>query len=123
MDCNIETSQQTQENLVDKLDLREHLNIVEAEKKSDVTSYDPDCTECRTVHPDATPSELMMYLHALSYKVYSYRNGISVLVLGEWVKQFTFHLVCPPALPLGFVFVTPLMNLTLGSYPKANILK
>lgn len=33
------------------------------------SSFDPDCTECRTVHPDPTPNELMMYLHALSYKV------------------------------------------------------
>ena len=38
------------------------------ERDGDV-SCDPDCTECKTVHADPTPSELMMYLHALSYKV------------------------------------------------------
>ncbi len=30
---------------------------------------DPDCTECRLVRPDPTHQELVMYLHALSYKV------------------------------------------------------
>ena len=46
------------------------LNASNLPVDSDVSSScDPDCTECRTVHPDPTPSELMMYLHALSYKV------------------------------------------------------
>ena len=30
---------------------------------------DPDCMECRLVHPDPTPDQLLMYLHALCYKV------------------------------------------------------
>ena len=30
---------------------------------------DPDCTECSLVHPDPTPDQLMMYLHALRYTV------------------------------------------------------
>ena len=30
---------------------------------------DPDCTECGIMRPDPTPKELVMYLHALSYKV------------------------------------------------------
>ena len=30
---------------------------------------DPDCTECRQVHPDPTPDQLIMYLHALRYTV------------------------------------------------------
>lgn len=30
---------------------------------------DPDCTECRLVHPDPTPDQLIMYLHALRYTV------------------------------------------------------
>ena len=30
---------------------------------------DPDCTECGLVRADPTPQELVMYLHALSYKV------------------------------------------------------
>ena len=66
---NIETVLQTQENLADKMDSREHLPTVEVGKVEEASSFDPDCTECKTVHPDPTPSELMMYLHALSYKV------------------------------------------------------
>ena len=69
LSSNIETVEQTQENLVDKMDSREHLPTVEIGKEREASSYDPDCTECKTVHPDPTPSELMMYLHALSYKV------------------------------------------------------
>ena len=30
---------------------------------------DPDCTECSLVHPDPTPDQLIMYLHALRYTV------------------------------------------------------
>ena len=30
---------------------------------------DPDCTECGLVHPDPTPDQLVMYLHALRYTV------------------------------------------------------
>lgn len=41
----------------------------------EVMSCDPDCTECRTVHPDPTPLELMMFLHALSYKVCPLNNS------------------------------------------------
>lgn len=69
LSSNIETVEQTQENLIDKMDSREHLSTVEVGKEREASSYDPDCTECKTVHPDPTPSELMMYLHALSYKV------------------------------------------------------
>ena len=36
---------------------------------SECTTRDPDCTECRTAHRDPTRSELMMFLHAVSYKV------------------------------------------------------
>lgn len=36
----------------------------------DLTSYrDPECTECGLVYPDPTPDQLIMYLHALSYRV------------------------------------------------------
>ncbi|CAI8032883.1 RNA pseudouridylate synthase domain-containing protein 2 [Geodia barretti] len=34
---------------------------------SDGSVPDPDCTECGLVHPDPTPDQLMMYLHALRY--------------------------------------------------------
>ena len=68
LDSNIE--KQTREKIIDKVDMREQLPVVETVKESKEASfYDPDCTECRTVHPDPTPSKLMMYLHALSYKV------------------------------------------------------
>ena len=30
---------------------------------------DPDCTECGLVHPDPTPDQLLMYLHAVRYTV------------------------------------------------------
>ena len=33
------------------------------------SDHDSDCTECRLVHPDPTPDQLMMYLHALRYTV------------------------------------------------------
>ena len=70
LDSNIEKVIQTQEKIIDKMDMREQLSVVETVKESKEASfYDPDCTECRTIHPDPTPSELMMYLHALSYKV------------------------------------------------------
>ena len=67
LDGTSENVERSQEKLVDKLDLTEHSSLVGASKEG--LSYDPDCTECRTIHADPTPSELMMYLHALSYKV------------------------------------------------------
>lgn len=35
----------------------------------DETVRDPDCTECSLTHPDPTPDQLIMYLHALRYTV------------------------------------------------------
>ena len=64
---NKEAGEQIQEKFVDKVDSKEAAEVGSKEKES--SFYDPDCTECRTVHPDPTPSQLMMYLHALSYKV------------------------------------------------------
>lgn len=70
LDSVIGTVEQTQENAMDKMASEEqHLPAAEVSKEQETSFYDPDCTECRTVHPDPTPSELMMYLHALSYKV------------------------------------------------------
>ena len=63
------------------------LNAADLPVDSEVSSScDPDCTECRTVHPDPTPSELMMYLHALSYKVSIIPRPLSTwLLLGGHV--------------------------------------
>ena len=36
------------------------------------SSVDADCSECHMFRPDPSPSDLLMYLHALSYKVGSY---------------------------------------------------
>ena len=70
LDSNIKKVKHTQEKTIDKMDMKERLPAVEVVKESkEAAFYDLDCTECRTVHPDPTPSELMMYLHALSYKV------------------------------------------------------
>lgn len=33
------------------------------------TTYDPDCTECRLSRPAPSQDQLVMYLHALTYKV------------------------------------------------------
>ena len=63
----------TQEKTINKVDMREQLSITDSEvvkESKEAAFYIPDCTECRTVHPDPTPSELMMYLHVLSYKVW-----------------------------------------------------
>jgi hypothetical protein len=66
-DSNKNAEEQSQDKFVHKTDSKEAAEVGTKEKKS--SSYDPDCTECRTIHPNPTPSELMMYLHALSYKV------------------------------------------------------
>lgn len=34
-------------------------------------SYDPDCTECHLTRPTPSEDELVMFLHALSYKVHA----------------------------------------------------
>ena len=44
----------------------------------EATHIDPDCTECGTARSDPLPSELVMYLHALSYKVCNYSSFLSV---------------------------------------------
>ena len=64
---NEEAVEQIQEKFIGKVDSKEAIEV--GGKEKECPSYDPDCTECKTVHPDPTPSELMMYLHALSYKV------------------------------------------------------
>ena len=66
-ECSVSNKEAGEQKFVDKVDSKEAAEVGSKEKES--SSYDPDCTECRTVHPDPTPSQLMMYLHALSYKV------------------------------------------------------
>ena len=39
------------------------------ETTAQLSEVDPDCTDCGVVRPDPTTRELVMYLHALSYKV------------------------------------------------------
>ena len=67
-ECKDNLENETQEGELVKLD-SDMVSSAEAATDDSIT-YDPDCTECRTVYPDPTPSELMMFLHALSYKVY-----------------------------------------------------
>lgn len=40
-----------------------------AQFDSSKLTIDKDCTECNTTRPDPTTSQLIMYLHALSYQV------------------------------------------------------
>ena len=48
-------------------------SCVENIESEDMT-VDPDCSECKLDRPDPSPSDLLIFLHALSYKVghYSY---------------------------------------------------
>ena len=46
----------------------ERLEPGSSSKEAD-TSFDPDCTECHLCRPDPSPRDLVMYLHAISYKV------------------------------------------------------
>lgn len=41
--------------------------LQEEEAAEGAFDIDPNCTECHTHHPDPTPNELIMYLHALRY--------------------------------------------------------
>lgn len=42
---------------------------------------DADCTECSLQRPDPTPHQLMMYLHALRYKVQGSHAGVTEIAL------------------------------------------
>ncbi len=55
-------------------------------------SVDADCSECHMFRPDPSPSDLIMYLHALSYKVGSYTYTYFVCCISI--------LICPPPPPL-----------------------
>lgn len=50
------------------------------------SDFDPDCSECRNPIPDPTPSELVMYLHALSYKGpgWEYKTSIPYWAGDDW---------------------------------------
>ena len=54
-------------------------------------SVDADCSECHMFRPDPSPSDLIMYLHALSYKVGSYTYTYFVCCISI--------LICPPPPP------------------------
>ena len=41
--------------------------------------FDPDCTECQLSRPDPSPQDLVMYLHAMSYKVSSTPSIVPML--------------------------------------------
>ena len=49
-------------------------------------SYDPDCSECSNPIPDPIPSELVMYLHALSYKGpnWEFRTSLPEWATDDW---------------------------------------
>ena len=51
---------------------------------------DPDCSVCRQRKPDPTPHQLVMYLHALSYKVFYFNHRLSRILqsyvcAGTWL--------------------------------------
>jgi 23S rRNA-/tRNA-specific pseudouridylate synthase len=52
--------EEEREDIVEKTEFEDGLT-------SDGSVPDPDCTECGLVHPDPTPDQLIMYLHALRY--------------------------------------------------------
>lgn len=43
--------------------------VTSSQSSSSDALYDPDCTECQLSRSPPSPEELVMYLHALSYKV------------------------------------------------------
>ena len=49
--------------------VRTHSHSNSDVEKGQRGNVDPDCTECQLVRADPTPSQLVMYLHALSYEV------------------------------------------------------
>ncbi len=61
------------------------------------SSEDADCSECHMFRPDPSPSDLLMYLHALSYKVgsytgmYTYFIAIPILCPHSADTQITHH--------------------------------
>jgi hypothetical protein len=44
---------------------------------SNPTTFDPDCTECQLSRPAPSPEDLVMYLHAHSYKVCVNRRAVA----------------------------------------------
>lgn len=56
--------------------------------KSDLVSYDPHCSECKVRFRDPKPKDLVMYLHALSYKGegWSFETKMPVWAAPDWVE-------------------------------------
>ena len=67
-----------------------------------VPARDPDCTECRQLRDDPLPTDLVMYLHALSYKVVDLVYP-SFLLLNHFCKSFL-----PPFQGDGWSFSAPI---------------
>ena len=53
-ECSVSNEEAGEQPLEDKVDSKEAAEVDSKEKES--SSYDPECTEYRTVHPDPTPS-------------------------------------------------------------------
>jgi len=54
-----------------------------------INSYDPECTECKNPIPDPRPNELVMYLHALSYKGpnWEYKTSLPKWASDDWICE------------------------------------
>lgn len=59
----------------------------ESSSVGDGSVSDPDCTECGLVHPDPTPEQLIMYLHALRYTVSKKRTFLTTVQCFCWGKM------------------------------------
>ena len=54
---------------------------------SNKLTVDKDCTECSIIRPDPSASQLVMYLHALSYQV-----TMVILCICVWLLQTIGHI-------------------------------
>ena len=59
-------------------------SCVENTKESENATVDPDCSECKLDRPDPSPSDLLMFLHALSYKVDHYSYNCTMSTFACW---------------------------------------
>ena len=72
-----EKGEEEREDTIEKTEFEDGLTS----SGSDGSVPDPDCTECGLVHPDPTPDQLMMYLHALRYAVSCETNMLNAIVV------------------------------------------
>lgn len=60
--------------------------------KNDLMTYDPHCYECKVRYRDPKPKDLVMYLHALTYKVcVAYEVSRTIYILKQ-ERVFTFFI-------------------------------